>query len=399
MVLVEKTIMTRGLKDIKLALFFSAGVGLDVWAANGMLDRELALYKALSACLAEVDFITYGGVGDLKYADHVKEINLFANPWIRRPHKLEKYLLTLNSAIVQARQHKLFKNVDVLKTNQISGSEVAVSVKKKFGKKLIVRCGYVPSRLMNIASGHSISMANLGNPRSIYVAEKSAFANADVVIVPTENDKKWVMEVYKTENCKIRVLPNYVETERFKEQPYVEKKYDIVIVARNSHEKNIPSIIDALKYLKSEGIDLSVIFVGSSGMSDVVQKNKELFNITTAGNVESKDMPFIYSSSKIFLIASFYEGNSKVLLEAMSCGLPCIGTDVDSINTIITHRKTGYLCRTDGVAIANAIKDVIRDEHLQKAMGQNARRLAIDRFSIEGIIKAELDIIGEVAQK
>ena len=57
----------------------------------------------------------------------------------------------------------------------------------------------------------------------------------------------------------------------------------------------------------------------------------------------------------VFILPSYYEGHPKVLLEAMSCGLPCIGTNVRGIREDVEHMKTGYLCETDHNSIADGL--------------------------------------------
>ena len=80
----------------------------------------------------------------------------------------------------------------------------------------------------------------------------------------------------------------------------------------------------------------------------------------------------------------------------MSCALPCIGTDVEGIRDEIKHRKTGYLCGTDSESIADAIQRVLADKSLQHEIGENARRYIKENYSLERILKMELDVIREV---
>ena len=80
----------------------------------------------------------------------------------------------------------------------------------------------------------------------------------------------------------------------------------------------------------------------------------------------------------------------------MSCGLPCIGTDVNGIKQEIKHLETGFLCQTDYISIAEAIKTVISDKSLQQRLGKNAREYVMERYSIDRILNLELKVIEEV---
>jgi len=386
--------------DAKLTLFFSGGVGLEVWKANGGLQRELALYKRLSHKLGKVSLLTYGGRADRSFRGELGDVALAASSWIHRPHRLSNYLAPLNFLLAILNCNDTLSQTDIIKTNQISGSDIAVMAKRFYHKKLFVRCGYVASRLAHIAVRHGLGMANLGSLKNISANERKAFKNADIISVPTPSDRDWIVERYDVSADKIRVIPNYVETDRFIAMPEVRKKYDLVFMGRNSAEKNIAGLLEALAML-NKSMDLSILFIGSCGRSKEVSAALKdgVIKGAAIGNVESAQLPKILAEAKIFIISSFYEGNSKALLEAMSCGMPCIGTDVDSINTVITHRKNGYLCPTDGEGIADAISAVLKDPRLQEDMGRQARRYVSERFDLDKVLEMEMEAIGHLCRE
>ena len=83
----------------------------------------------------------------------------------------------------------------------------------------------------------------------------------------------------------------------------------------------------------------------------------------------------------------------------MSCGLPCIGTQVRGIEEDIEHMKTGYLCDTDYESIAHAIETVLSDELLQRVMGKNAREYILREYAVDVVSGMELDVIREVVSR
>jgi hypothetical protein len=73
---------------MKLALFFTTSISLQVWEKNGVLSREIKPYIELSHFLEKIYFITYGGVEDLKYQKFLPpNIRILPNKW-NVPHKL-----------------------------------------------------------------------------------------------------------------------------------------------------------------------------------------------------------------------------------------------------------------------------------------------------------------------
>ena len=76
------------------------------------------------------------------------------------------------------------------------------------------------------------------------------------------------------------------------------------------------------------------------------------------------------------------------LIEAMSCGLPIVATDVGGVNKYIEHKKTGYLVKPgDAEALARGIMEVIKNPELARKIGGNARQFAEENF--------EYNIIGQ----
>jgi glycosyltransferase involved in cell wall biosynthesis len=86
----------------------------------------------------------------------------------------------------------------------------------------------------------------------------------------------------------------------------------------------------------------------------------------------------------------------KSLLEAMSCGLPCIGTDVTGINEVLTHEDTGFLCNTDPVSLRTAITRVFADEKLRKRLGTSAREHILKTYSLDEVTSAEASVYDEI---
>jgi glycosyltransferase involved in cell wall biosynthesis len=375
------------IENTSLTLFFTGGVGLKTWAEVGNLDRELELYKRLGKKLKEVNIVTYGGKRDRLYAKNLEEINLLSTTWYNSPkrtilHLLLKYL------------PQIYRS-DILKTNQILGSEIPIWIKKHFGTKLIVRCGYLHSYFIKNQSEDQKSI------NDAIQLEKNAFSSADIGIVTSSWQREIVIKQYNVEPAKIKVIPNYVVTDVFKPPPKIQKKYDLIFVGRAGKQKNIGNLLKAIHYLETKNRSVSLLMVGGCCYDNEIKEiaNHYALDIIFKGNVSNFDLPCVLNQAKVFILPSYYEGHPKALLEAMSCGLPSVGSDVTGIREDIEHMKTGYLCKTDYENIANAIEIILFDESLQKTIGKNAREYILKKYSIERILKMELDVIQEVIAK
>ncbi len=59
---------------------------------------------------------------------------------------------------------------------------------------------------------------------------------------------------------------------------------------------------------------------------------------------KQENLEELYSISDLMLLVSEKESFGLVALEAMACGVPCIGTNVGGIPEVISDGETGYIC-------------------------------------------------------
>lgn len=78
------------------------------------------------------------------------------------------------------------------------------------------------------------------------------------------------------------------------------------------------------------------------------------------------------------------EGIPNVLMEALACGLPAIGTDLSGTPELIEHGKNGLLVApADAQALADAITRILHDREAAKKLGQAGRRTVQEKFNLE----------------
>jgi len=376
---------TASLNEATLTLFFTRRTGLGDWDRVGNLDREIQLYHRLTDKLKRVNFITYGGRQDRAYSSRVAPIHVC--PIARHlPVPVSRELLRMS-------HRSLLRDSDIFKTNQIAGAEIATWLKRKFGKKLITRCGYLYSRFIEEQSESRYRI------RRAFAMEKEAFTVADAVVVTTERDRLWSIESHGLDPEKIHVIPNYVLTDVFKPAPGVQKTHDLVCVAKAGPQKNLDALLEAMQYLKRDIGDVSCLIIGSAAADRQLRRRAERFklDISFLARVPNLDLPDYLNRCRVFVMPSLYEGHPKALLEAMSCGLPCIGTDVVGIREDLQQRWNGYLCQTDPDSLAGAIKQVLEDPDLQQELGRNARQYVKSRYDIETVLELELRLMQGLA--
>src|SRR5262249_27075309 len=85
--------------------------------------------------------------------------------------------------------------------------------------------------------------------------------------------------------------------------------------------------------------------------------------------------------------SAFGEGFPNVIGEAMSCGVPCVVTDVGDSSFVVGD--TGQVVAPrDSEALANALRGMLEmRESQRREMGLSARRRIVEKYSLDAIVR------------
>jgi len=107
----------------------------------------------------------------------------------------------------------------------------------------------------------------------------------------------------------------------------------------------------------------------------------------------------LYSISDLILLLSEKESFGLVLLEAMACGVPCIGTNAGGIPEVIIEGETGYTCDIGDIeTIAIRAIQILSDQDLHNRMAENAVYIAKERFHSDKIVSQYESIYYELIE-
>ena len=178
------------------------------------------------------------------------------------------------------------------------------------------------------------------------------------------------------------------ENDSFKKENKLEDKPIVLFVGNLIKRKNVDSLLEAKKIARS---DYYLVIVGDGPQFKKLTKKVEDENIKGVVFTGSRnDVEDIIPSCDVLVLPSFSESFGLVLIEALACGKPVIGSDVGGITEIIND-DVGLLVDPKKVSsIARAIDKIINDDDLRLILSLNARNRAID-FSKVKIPYEELE--------
>ena len=228
----------------------------------------------------------------------------------------------------------------------------------------------------------------------------NSIKKADVVFCMSKAVKKLVLTKFKNSD-RVWILPNRVDFNIMRPLPEGEFddlnndypfKYRILHVGRKAKQKNLDTLIYALKKLGSE---YCLLASGRGNIDKYVKLAKELSIMERCYFIESiknEELARYYSWADCMCTPSRWEGFGIVFIEALACEAIVVTSDIAPMNEYIEHKKNGLLVKDyeNPQALAEMIKVACNDEQLQESLKKNARK-SVERFEKSRIDKLEVN--------
>lgn len=208
----------------------------------------------------------------------------------------------------------------------------------------------------------------------------------------------------------IRAVYNFIDERIYKktDSAYLKEEYGIkpdekvvIHVSNFRGVKRVPDVVKAFAKITEE-VPSKLLLVGDGPemtvicrlVNDLQLKDKVLF-LGKQDNLEE-----LYSISDLMLLLSEKESFGLVALEAMACGVPCIGTNTGGIPEVISDGETGYICTLGDITdISKKAIKLLNDEPLLERFASQSISLAKGRFSASQIVIQYEEFYYELLEK
>ncbi|MDD5417869.1 MAG: glycosyltransferase [Candidatus Nanoarchaeia archaeon] len=212
--------------------------------------------------------------------------------------------------------------------------------------------------------------------------------NCDILISPSKTQTRTLIKQgYK----KLITISNPVDLSAYKKVKSMRKKLGIpekakvaLYVGRISKEKKISELIKAFESIYKE--DRYLVIGGKGPHLDYFRdfvNEKQIKNVIFSGYIAEKDIVKFYSSADVFVSMSDFETHGLTFIEAMACGIPCVGVNAGGVADSIEHLKNGFLVKPNNSAeFGKKIEVLFEDKNLHSKMSSYALK-SCDECSIE----------------
>lgn len=174
----------------------------------------------------------------------------------------------------------------------------------------------------------------------------------------------------------------------FRPQSSSSERLRIVTVARLSPEKGHLVLLDALRELRDQGVDVDLRIVGdgptAATIADTVSHGGLEDRVTLVGELAPHQVSQELADADIFCLPSFAEGIPVSVMEAMAVGVPVVTTFIGGIPELAIDGETALVVpASNSTALAGAIRRLVEDPELRLRLVHAARQAVGERHDAE----------------
>ncbi|MCY7944098.1 N-acetyl-alpha-D-glucosaminyl L-malate synthase BshA [Bacillus inaquosorum] len=375
------------MKKLKIGITCYPSVG-----GSGIIATELG--KQLAEKGHEIHFITSSIPFRLNTYHpnihfHEVEVNQYA------VFKYPPYDLTLASKIAEVAERE---NLDIIHAHYALPHAVCAYLAKQMLKRNI---GIVTTL-------HGTDITVLGYDPSLKDLIRFAIEASDRVTAVSSALAAETYDLIKPEK-KIETIYNFIDERVYlkKNTAVIKEKHGILpdekVVIHVSNFRKVKRVQDVIRVFRNIAgkTKAKLLLVGDgpekSTACELVRKYGLENQVLMLGNQDRVEE--LYSISDLKLLLSEKESFGLVLLEAMACGVPCIGTNIGGIPEVIKNNVSGFLVDVGDVAAATAsAMRILEDEQLSKRFTEAAMEMLQNEFSSQKIVSQYEQIYADLAE-
>ena len=207
------------------------------------------------------------------------------------------------------------------------------------------------------------------NKHGIFISLQKIIRNwsinkSNLIITPSQHLKTFINKI-GVDN-KILVINNGVTIQETNNKVFQNSIIQLLVVSRLVTQKNIDSIIKAVKVMENEGIILNIVGDGSeiNNLKNLVENYDLKEKVNFIGKIENAKLNKYLSNADIFVQASNYEGLPHSILEAINYEIPILSTEVGGCSVLLNKGERGYIIPLpiSETGISDGIRTIINNK-------------------------------------
>lgn len=252
-----------------------------------------------------------------------------------------------------------------------------------------------------VTSLHGTDITLVGSRPSLYDITRFSIERSDAVTTVSEFLRCRTLETFGLD-IPITVIHNFVDPGRFKpladaklRSHFADAHEKIMLHASNFRPvKRLDSVIKVFSRVAG-ALPARMLLLGDGPETQKAERMAEELGVADRilflGGNESVEE--IIPAADLFIMPSSQEAFGLAALEAMSCAVPVIGTLQGGMREFIEVGETGFLFEPDDVeGMAGAAIRLLRDDALRLSMGEKARKVVIERYTVRDLVEKYVEV-------
>jgi glycosyltransferase involved in cell wall biosynthesis len=238
----------------------------------------------------------------------------------------------------------------------------------------------------------------------------------DRFMVVSDALEKTMIEKHKIEPQRVVKIYNGIETDEYRisneevmcgksrlmEEMGLENEVPVIgAIGRLVWQKGFEYFIEAIPNVLKEIPEAMFLIVGEGELKEKLKVKSEKLKVKDSLIFTGfrNDIKEILQSIDVLVMPSLLEGLPMILLEAMAMGKPIIATDIEGIKEVLENVKTGLLVPPkDPKALTDAIVDLLIHRDKAYQMGNKARTVVNEQFSVDTMVEKVEEVYQELLQ-
>jgi glycosyltransferase involved in cell wall biosynthesis len=200
-----------------------------------------------------------------------------------------------------------------------------------------------------------------------FAREGAVYRGAAVLATFSDNAARSLVHDYGVDERRVRVVGAGANV--FPEKaPRRDDGHTIVFAGFDFARKGGHVLLEAFRLLRSRVPRARLVVAGAPAPARAPER------VTFLGPVDTSELPDLFAQATVFAMPTLQEPYGLAFLDAMACGLPCVGTRIEAVPEIVREGETGLLVPPgDPAALAGALERLLVDPVRARAMGARAR--------------------------
>ena len=219
---------------------------------------------------------------------------------------------------------------------------------------------------------------------------------------------QWMANLAKqsklTQGHKVVSIPNAINTDLFRPQEKQQARERLQLPLDKhlllfgcqritDKRKGFKYLMEALELIKQQKPEFAqnTLLVVVGGEAETLRDKMPFDTIPVKYVSDPQKMVTLYNAVDIYVTPSLQDNLPNTIMEAMACGIPCVGFNVGGIPEMIDHQQNGYVAAyKDAQDFANGILWTLTTDY--DALSANARSKVMDTYSESAVARKYLEV-------